>query len=139
MRIRSDGDFDAWVNRKINKVREAAERAMQETVDEGARSMRNNIATRGTAKSGKAGRIDTGKMINDVDSSVDEVSTDRVVGSFGWHEENFSDRAYPLFQERGFRHYLSGELIEPMFALRDAQTQAETDFIRNFDQFEGRG
>lgn len=44
------------------------------------------------------------------------------IWEFGWFGEDFMQ--YFLFQEEGFRHWVSGKMVPAMNALRDADTQA---------------
>src|SRR3546814_2061953 len=85
-----------------------AAQIMEEVTDEGADLMRQYIRTRGTEKSGKEGRIETGTMLDEVESAVRR-NPQSVRGEFGWgvaggqHEKYFDD------QENGFRHWRSGQ------------------------------
>lgn len=101
---------------ELSDTHDMAERLGSETMFE----IKSNIATRGTAKSGKVGRIDTATMIDAVDF--------RVTGSnlkwglkVGWIHGLIK---YFKFQEYGFQH-TNGDAIEPMFAMRDAWTNAQ--------------
>lgn len=121
------GDPVRWFRGKVTRIEDGVEEALQLAMDDGAQIMRDNIATRGTAKSGKAGRIETGKMIGDVKARV-YPGTDRgnQVGRFGWID-NRED--YYGYQEGGFEHVNGGE-VEGMYALQDAAELAFREFQR---------
>lgn len=124
----SSPDLSLWAREKIGAVRWASREAMDETVQVGASSMEYSISTRGTAKSGKRGRIDTGDMLQSVDSRV-AAGGDRVVGEFGWLDR---EPGYAPYQEYGT------EFIEPMLALTDAQEDAEREFKVRFESLADR-
>lgn len=106
---------------ELSETHDMAERLGEETANE----IKANIATRGTAKSGKVGRIDTGTMINAVDYRV--TGSDLKWGlKVGWI---YGLIKYFRFQEYGFTH-TNGDAIEPMYAMRDAWTNAQ-DKARN--------
>lgn len=71
-------------------------------------------------------RIETGAMLNAILPEV-EASTREIVGRFGFIGEQAE---YFIFQTvTGFEHWLSGEFIEPTFALRDAKNLAEPRLV----------
>lgn len=113
-------EFKAVVDRVTDQLRDAA----IDTLREGAEEAKQNVATRGTAKSGKAGRIETGKMINSIDYEVTGASHGLVEGRFGFRGEP----DYTRFQEGGFTHNFSGQWIEGMYATTDAATNAIEKF-----------
>lgn len=86
------------------------------TVDTGADLMEAHIETRGTVKSGKRGRVETGRMLGAVDSEVFKRGT-TLVGRWGWLNEW---EKYFLYQENGFRNAWSREDVAPMHALYDS-------------------
>ena len=111
------GRVSHWFRAKVGRIEHGAEGVLREVTDEGAALMRENIATRGTAKSGREGRIDTGLMYDSVNTSVTTSERGNVTGRFGWIGRK--EKYFPM-QELGFTHYLSGEAVEPMYALADA-------------------
>jgi hypothetical protein len=71
-------------------------------------------------------RVDKGAMLEAISHRV-ESRANSITAAFGFTEEV---RAYYVFQTvTGFRHWLSGEFIEPTFALRDARVRAEPEVI----------
>lgn len=124
--IRKSGpDVTSWAREKVQNVQRAARLAMDDTVELGKNTMEYNIATRGTAKSGKRGRIETGDMLQSVDSRV-VGGGDNIVGAFGWLDQNPD---YALYQEFG-----TSNGIEPMLALTDAFEDAQVEFVTRFDK-----
>lgn len=110
--------MSAYVSRLPNEILEDLEvNAAEDLAHEGADLMREYISTRGTERSGKEGREETGLMLRRVRSRVRQLSGKRIRLEWGW----LSDRkAYFRYQENGFRHYRSGEDVEPMHALLDS-------------------
>lgn len=72
-------------------------------------------------------RVDTGAMIEAIDMHEVEVRAGEIIGKFGF----LGQRAdYFLYQTvTGFTHWLSGQFIEPTFALRDARVVAENELV----------
>lgn len=71
-------------------------------------------------------RIDTEAMRNAISHEV-ELRAKSITAAFGFTGDV---QAYYVFQTvTGFRHYLSGNFIEPTFALRDARIRAEPEVI----------
>ena len=131
-------EFDYWFKAKIKEIDSSVENAVRIAVEDGAQVMKSNIQTGGTKKpwgggwrgrksgeisfGNKSARVDSGDMLNDVDSAITESTPSRVVGMFGWIRKQ---EEYYRFQEYGFRHFLTREMVEPMNALRDAFTHAK--------------
>lgn len=108
-------------------VRTDIEQSTIEEADDFARTgaayMKEFISTRGTAHSGKRGRIDEGIMLNAVGSrSASGVGR---TASFGWLREK---RDYFLYQEGGFFNVLAQRQVEGMYALADAAELAMARF-----------
>lgn len=115
-----------------------AAQIMEEVTDEGADLMRQYIRTRGTEKSDKEGRIETGTMLDEVESTVHR-NPKSVRGEFGWgvaggrHEKRFD------YQENGFRHWRSGENVPPMHAMLDAFVKMRIKFFARMRAEMGAG
>lgn len=94
-----------------------------ELAREGAELMRTFIATRGTEKSGKEGRVETGLMLRRVRGRVRRTARGRIRIEWGWLSDR---RKYFRYQEQGFTHnsgvtnYESRADVEPMHALLDS-------------------
>lgn len=115
-----------WIESKLNRLTDQAKDAIREGAKEGEDLTKLHIETRGTAKSGKQGRIETGRMRDAVTSRVEKDTDTEIEASFGW----LDDRAnYFGLQERGFTH-TSGVDVEGMFALSDAADQVVRDIER---------
>ena len=123
----SGGDPVRWFRGKVARLEAGSKDAMEQAMQDGAAAMKHHIATRGTAKSGKAGRIDTHKMINAVKAgTVTGFGEGRIRGTFGWIEER---EDYFGFQEGGFEH-VNGGSVEGMYAIVDAAEMAFSEFQR---------
>lgn len=129
MAVRNDeGEIVNWYRGIVESVERATKDELERTMREGAELTIGYIATRGTAKSKRAGRIDSGDMIRDVSHRVDQMQDGRSRGFFGWlNAPNDPDKKYYVYQEGGFTHWRSGELIEGMYAVADAATQVFGD------------
>jgi len=92
-------------------------RRLDQVLSEAVEDYQTFTAQRGTAKSGKAGRVASGDMYDAVSYRVWQ-EDGSVRGEIGFLEEK---RFYYFPQtSEGFTHVASGEFIEPTFALRDA-------------------
>lgn len=122
------GDPKQWIQSKIDKIESANRESMTEALQEGENIMRHFIETRGTADSGKRGRIETGKMLGAVNSKIIEQNKQIFRGSFGWIDlqEN-----YFFYQENGFHHVRSGKMIEGMYALQDSASEVWVNLREN--------
>lgn len=109
---------------KLDQMIAAAQEAMEEAVTEAARFIEEAIRTRGTPKSGKQGRIETGLMYESVDNEV-EVNGALIKGKLGWR--NF--QLYFQLQEEGFIH-LGGEQVPGMMAFEDAKPFVRQEVVR---------
>ena len=97
---------------------------MSEVMDEAATKMREFINTRGLPNSKGSGRVDTGNMLNSVNSRVSYQGA-VVEGTFGWLENG---DLYFLAQEGGATLW-NGGVIAPMLALYDAGQWAINEFV----------
>lgn len=107
-------------------ILDSAEELVRETSREGARKMRENIATRGTGYRGHSGRVETGEMLQNVRNTAEREGT-HVRARWGWlsKQEN-----YFRWQEQGFYNWRSESDVEPMHALLDSFIQEREEFIR---------
>lgn len=124
--------------------------ALQESLEDGRDKLRELIDQRGTGRTwyggwgsmphgtpgrtgSSPGRNATGKMR---DSATFEMSADskyRVRGRFGWLGR-LGDSKYMPMQDQGFTHWLTGEHIEGMMAIRDARQYADEQFERRAEK-----
>lgn len=97
---------------------------MEDIVKRAAEAMQRRIGTATGTKSGP-GRYETGNMIRSVKYRV-EISNGAIVGEFGWLD---NQEMYFLYQDHGFVHWLSGDMIPGMMALMDAEFSARDEFV----------
>lgn len=97
----------AWFEANVRELNKNVRRAAEQSGDEIAELTREHIRTRGIKK---PGRIDTGAMLESVDSEVTKDTTDEFEVRSGY--KNTPD--YTVFQELGT------SLIAPTYALTDA-------------------
>lgn len=109
------GSAFEWLSGVFQEISEDAQESVVRASETGASEIRKGIKTRGISP--KAGRIETGRMLDSVDSKVLSKSKDRVAAEFGWID-TFED--YFGYQEGGFNHWLSGKRVEGMYAVSDA-------------------
>lgn len=125
-----EGDMVKWFRGKVARVEDGAEQVLKDAMDDGAYLMADLISSRGTAKSGKAGRIDTKQMHNDVDSAVKSYGDGKIQGTMGWLKRK---EFYYSLQEGGFKHSPK-VTVEGMYALADASDWALKQFKQDMDQ-----
>lgn len=112
-----------WYRTAQAKMEEATIEEADAFAQDGAAFMREFIATRGTRHSGKAGRIDTGVMIDAVGARSSSGATR--TASFGWLNKRLD---YFIYQEGGFFNVLANRSVEGMYALADAAELAMARF-----------
>lgn len=108
----------AWFEQKVDRMTRRAIRATEEAAERGEEITKYHIETRGTAKSGKRGRIETGQMRDSVSHGTDKRTVDEVVTHFGYENTPY----WTKFQEEGTK------TIEPMYALADAADEVVADW-----------
>jgi hypothetical protein len=110
---------------------------VEETIEDAALVMKDTIMTTGTNKVWKSpwkgrnsgylrygsdeARYDAGWMKKAVKAGMRERGPKVFRGEFGWL---YQQEDYYVYQDKGFRHYITGEQIPAMNALRDAATFA---------------
>lgn len=100
------------------------EKAVKRALDLGKDIMVDRVDTSGTGIDGRRGRVVTGEMRDEI--SVQQYSKPNKVGGFvGWIE---GTPEYARWQELGFRHYISGEMVEGMRALLSAKEEVWDEF-----------
>lgn len=105
---------EAWLVERNQKAF-----ALMALVIEGAvRNAKQFTDERGTGYNGHAGRVDTGAMINAIDGQAFQAGVSLIVGQFGFTTER--ELYFALQTVTGFKHWISGEFIEPTYAFRDA-------------------
>lgn len=108
---------------KMKRIVQAGREITQDNGEYGAELVRDVIETSGTAKTGKRGRIETGAMLEGVDSDYENTS-DGGQATWGFVRPT----PYATYQEHGT------QWIEPMHALDDAYPNVEVDFKNDIDK-----
>ena len=111
-----------WFQAKVDEINRKNYAALRENMKDGEEITQTFIATRGTEKSGKQGRVDTGAMLDAVDSETQLKSKDEAIGKFGWLKKKPS---YAPYQEDGTKY------IAPMYALSDAAEIVKLQLIKD--------
>lgn len=123
----SPAEFVSMGDRIEEQLYKSLAAAMAEIVMQAALTARAYTAQRGRPTSRGGGRVDTGAMAEAISDKV-EASASLIIGKFGFLDEKAD---YYMYQTiTGFNHYLSGNFIEPTFALRDAKVIAEGELVR---------
>lgn len=114
-------DIEERIRRLGTDALKSVDSDLEHLARESAQEMQQYIASRGTAKSGKTGRIESEEMINDVSYRKIPATSPKVhLWEFGWVETWYK---YFKYQEEGFNH-VGGSSVPGMFALKDASTTA---------------
>ena len=114
-----------------DELLDQAEEIMEDVAREGADIMRQHIKTRGTSysnKQGRAGRVEAGHMLKDVEHATKRFRRS-VRGEFGWGVDGGEVRPYYAYQENGFQHWISGKDVSPMHAQLDAFMRMREEFF----------
>lgn len=130
MASQGEPNMKEWFEEKLKKVNQALSDVALETAKEGAEITRLHISTRGTQKSGKLGRIETGEMLKAVKHSKRKAGDGRYTAEFGWIK---GTPEYAKFQEEGFTHVGGGE-VAGMYALSDAAEYVEKELESNLNR-----
>lgn len=110
--------------------------AIQESLEDGVKEARKLIASRGTGRTwygdwgswpngqpgrtgSRPGRVASGRMLDALTFEMRPDTSGRVRGRFGW-VGRLGDLKYAPMQDQGFKHWITGENIKGMLALRDA-------------------
>lgn len=121
--------FITTPSRIVHDFRSRLFRRMNNVIDEAVADAKRFTATRPSAKSGKAGRVNSGDMMDAIVGRVWQNEREQIIGDLGFlNEQQFY---YFLQTDTGFKHWLSGEFIEPTHALRDAARIAFEKLLRS--------
>jgi hypothetical protein len=126
-----------YLKKDIYSMKDRLETIVEDTIDEAAVVMRDAIMTKGTNREWKSpwkgrnsgmvrygsdeSRYDAGWMKKAVKARMKERTQTRALGEFGWLDQQ---EDYYVYQEQGFTHWITGDKIPAMNALRDAATFA---------------
>ncbi|HET7741057.1 MAG TPA: hypothetical protein VFL67_10450 [Mycobacterium sp.] len=117
----STGALDALlssVRKQVEAVWARQKNAAIESAEFGAKSAQSYTASRPGAKTGKAGRIDSGAMVGAIRSRLLTFGPGLIQSQYGFIDE-FEDY-FKMQTVTGFLNIRSGDKIEPTFALRDS-------------------
>lgn len=117
MRTSSIVEIVNWLEGEIKGTEQYVRGAAQQIADDGAELTKQLTNTRPSKKSGKQGRVDTGRMFDAITSKVEQEG-DTIVARYGMLDD--TELYMALQTVTGFIHNRSGEFIEPTFALQDA-------------------
>lgn len=114
-------EFVSTPYRQLNKFRPRLYARMEQVMQEAVETAKKITATSGTVKSGKAGRIDSGDMIDAIGYEVYQKANDQIVGELGF----VGQKAFYFYlqTQTGFNHK-GGEFIEPTLAIEKAAQEA---------------
>ena len=118
----------ASVRRQVESKWEAQGEAAAEAGRFGAKTAQSYTATRPGATTGKAGRIESGSMIDALRSKPVSFSPSEIHVQYGFVDE--FETYYKMQTITGFTHNRSGKMISPTFALRDSIGPTK-DFARD--------
>lgn len=125
----SGASLDDVINQitiQIESLTEEIRHDLIQAGEDGATAMEFMVATRGTAKSGKQGRIETGALLDSIDSRVTKDTKTELEVEYGYIKGTAA-AGYDVPQEYGFHHYKSGVWVDGIHALRDSAIQVEHD------------
>lgn len=118
----------AGVRKQVEATWSRQKSAAIESAEFGAKSAQSYTASRPGAKTGKAGRVETGAMIGAIRSRLLTFSPNLIESQYGFIDE-FEDY-FKMQTVTGFLNIRSGDKIEPTFALRDS-IGPTNDFARD--------
>lgn len=119
-----------WFDNKVNGVDNALAATAEHVAEFGENKTKEFIETRGTAKSGKRGRVETGQMRDSVKGEATKKGRQHHQAEFGWMSQAPD---WARFQEAGFTH-VGGSPVEGMFALGDAGVLAVEEAKKKLEE-----
>lgn len=120
---------NSWFQTRVGEITRGVTQAVEDAAEQGANTTRHLIETRGTAKSGKRGRIETAAMLNSVSHETVKKSKDEVISRFGYKDAP----SYTPFQDKGFDSW-TGVTVEGTYALGDAAEEVLADLLEDIDR-----
>jgi hypothetical protein len=113
--------FDS-IKQTIDEVSDSAKRFAENAAEDGAQLAEELTRSRPSARSGKEGRVETGKMADSFKARVVTSTPERIVTEFGSLD---NVEKYFVYQtETGFT-FFDGVWVEPTYAMRDV-----TEYVR---------
>jgi hypothetical protein len=127
--ISRQADFVTTPSRLLQQFRPLLFARMEKVLQEAVIEARQITASSPSAKSGKPGRIESGDMINDLGYRVWQNARGEIVGELGF--PGTKQFYYYLQTQTGFRHWISGEFIEPTMAIQRASEHAFEKLLKS--------
>lgn len=115
-----------WFDSKVDNLSANLRETGKNITDDIRDTTKEFISQRPSEKSGKPGRIDTGKMIDSVSSEEVKYTKNDMEFRAGYKD----GPPWAKFQELGFEHWISGEDIAGTYALTDAEDLAKQELPR---------
>lgn len=134
--VYSTGDWTGAYRQAYEAILDAAPMTMEKVVREAVETAKAYTASRPSAKSGKAGRVETGAMMEAIQGEVTGSRTE-IIGRFGFIHDHKA--YYTLQTTTGFRHNFSGAFIAPTLAIIDAAREAEQNMYAMFGTIVAEG
>ena len=116
--VSNAGELFRWIRGEIDDVSKNAVRLVEDVIQAGERDTRYFTLTRPSAKSGKAGRVETERMADAIISRMESTGPAVIRGAYGFLDDQ--EEYFKYQTVTGFTHNRSGEYIAPTFALQDA-------------------
>ncbi len=107
-----------WPQDKLYRIYEKVPGLMEQLIQEAVENARRFTATRPSAKSGKDGRVETGRMMDAIMGRILQEGKDRIIAELGFLDDQ--ELYFALQSVTGFRHP-GGAAIAPTLAIRDAE------------------
>jgi hypothetical protein len=122
------------IKAEMDNISDSARQVAISAGETGARMAENLTRTRPSPRSGKRGRVETGRMADSFKSEVVKDSPNEIVVEFGSLEDV---QKYFVYQtETGFT-FFDGTWVEPTYAMRDATEHAK-ELIEQWVQAGGK-
>lgn len=112
-------DVAKWFEGKLREMSDIIHETAQDAAEQGENITKHHIETRGTAKSGKRGRVETGDMRDSVTGRYKALDENNAEARWGWLS---GTPGYAWFQELGFTHR-GGTAVEGMYSLTDSREE----------------
>lgn len=119
----------SWFSAKVDNLNDGLREIAKESAEDGEKLTKQYIETRGTAKSGKQGRIETSAMLNSVSSGVVRETKEEIQTRFGYKNAPY----WTAYQDPGFEH-VNGVTVEGTYALTDASEEVFEDLRKDIER-----
>lgn len=116
------GALSDYLKTTIDSISDNAKQFAANAAEEGAKMAEDLTRSRPSARSGKSGRVDTGKMADSFKARIVESTPERIVAQFGVLE---GVEKYFIYQTATGFTFFDGVWVEPTYAMRDATEHAK--------------